>query len=157
MYLVKSGDDIPLDEFTERIANALEVLPNPEFQLAPAERESFKEKLKILLGAEMFGMVSKVDDLRTESEHIFCHARLLTDMRPVFGTDVEKGPIAILVTHNLKVAYHLSGRKGDHDFYVSLDSDDLSELKEQIIRAEAKASTLRAIVNEKVKMFGVSN
>jgi hypothetical protein len=157
MYLLKSSDDIELDEFTSHIANALEAVPNPELRLAPAERESFREKLAILLGAEMFEMISKIDSLRTDSENIFCHARILTDLRPVFGKDVERGPTSMLVTHTMKIAYHLSGRRGDHDFYVSLDADDLSELKALIARAEAKARTLRAAVDGRITLFGVSD
>jgi predicted transcriptional regulator len=154
MYLVKSRRDLSLEEFVDRVADALEELPAPELRLDAGERESFKEKLQILLGAEVFGVVSKVDDLRTESERIFCHARIITDMRPVFGSDVTKGPTAVLVTHNLKIAFHESGRKGDHEIYVTLDAEDLSDLKEIILRAEAKANTLRAIVDPKIKLFG---
>lgn len=156
MYLVKSSRDTPLEEFSDQIADALEDLPDPNLRLTPEERGLFKEKLQVILGAEVFGIISKVDDLRTESERIYCHARIVTDLRPVFGSDVQKGPMAVLVTHTLKIAYHGAGRRGDHDFYVSLDAEDLSELKGVILRAEAKANTLRPIVDGKVKLFGVS-
>jgi len=155
MYLAKSGRDIPLEEFANRVADALEALPDPALRLAPGDRGPFKEKLQILLGAEVFGVISKIDDLRTESERVFCHARIVTDLRPVFGSDVRTGPMALLVTHTLKIAYHGSGRNGDNELYVSLDARDLSELKDVILRAEAKASTLRPVVDSKIKLFGV--
>jgi len=156
MYLVKSSQDLPVDEFAQRVADALEILPDPDLRLASGEKESFKEKLATLLRSEIFVGASKVADLQTESEHIFCHARILTDLRPVFGTDVEKGPRAVMVTHNLKIAFHLSGRKGDQDFYVMLDASDLADLKRVISRAEAKAKTLRAIIREDIKVLGDS-
>jgi len=109
------------------------------------------------LGAEVFGIISKIDDLRTESQHVFCHARVVTDLRPVFGSDVQKGPMAILVTHNLKIAYHGSGGSGTHELYVSMDASDLSELKDVILRAEAKAKTLRPIVDSRIKLLGVKD
>ena len=145
-----------MDEFARRIADALEILPNPDLRLPSSEKESFTEKLATLLRSEIFVGAAKVADLQTESERIFCHARILTDLRPVFGTEVEKGPRAVMVTHNLKIAFHLSGRKGDHDFYVMLDSSDLAELKRVISRAEAKAKTLRAIIRDDIKMLGDS-
>ena len=154
MYVVQSSQDMPLDEFAEGIANALEELSDPELRLVPHDKQSFKEKLSILLGAETFGLISKVGDLQIEGEHVFCHARILTDVRPVFGQQIEQGPLAAVITHNLKITFHLGGRKGDHDFYVLLDSDDLSELKEVITRAEAKAKTLRGMINGKVTLFG---
>jgi hypothetical protein len=154
MYLAKSGRDTPLEQFAGRVADALEALPDPTLRLVPGEREAFKEKLQILLGAEVFGLISKIDDLRTESERVFCHARIVTDLRPVFGSDVEKGPMAVLVTHNLKIAYHGASGSGDHEFYVSLDTGDLGELKDVILRAEAKARTLRPIVDSRIKLLG---
>jgi hypothetical protein len=156
MYLVKSSQDIDLGEFAEHIADALEILPNPALRLPANEKESFKQKLSTLLRSEVFVGASKVFDLQTESEHVFCHARILTDLRPVFGTEIEKGPRAVVVTHNLKIAFHLSGRKGDHDFYVMLDASDLAALKKVILRAEAKAKTLRAIIKDDITLLGGS-
>lgn len=155
MYLAQSRRDTPLEEFADHVADALETLPDPKLRMVLGERESFIEKLQILLGAEVFGVISKIDDLRNESERVFCHARIVTDLRPVFGSDVQKGPMAVLVTHSLKIAYHGPGRNGDHDFYVSLDAGDLSELKDVILRAEAKAKTLRSTVDSKIRLFGV--
>jgi hypothetical protein len=155
MYLVKSGYEIPLDEFINGIADSLEALPNPDLRLASEGKGAFKEKLGILLNAEVFGIIAKADDLRTENERNFCHARILTDLRPVFGADVANGPVAMLITHNLKIAFHESGRKGDHDFYIALDAADLSALKEVINRAEAKASSLRTVIPDSARLFGV--
>ncbi len=155
MYAVRSAYEFPIPRFIDEVADALESIPNPELRLSPDEKSAFKEKLLILLNADVFGIVAKVDDLRTENERIFCHARVLTDLRPVFGSNVEKGPVAMLLTHNLKIAFHESGRKGDHEFYVSLDAADLQELKRTIERAEAKAASLKAILPAKLRVFGL--
>jgi hypothetical protein len=154
MYMAKAGYETPLDEFIDGIADSLETVSNPDLRLAPEEKDAFKEKLGILLNAEVFGIIAKADDLLTENERIFCRARILTDLRPVFGTDVDKGPVAMLITHSLKISFHESGRKGDHFFYVSLDDADLSALKDIISRAEAKANSLKGIVPDGIRLFG---
>jgi hypothetical protein len=155
MAVVRASYESAQARFIDDVADALAELPNQQWRLLPEQREQFKQKLSILLDSEVFGVVAKVEDLRTESERIFCHARILTDLRPVFGQDVSKGPIAMLVKHNLKIAFHESGRKGDHDMYISLDADDLKELKKVIDRAEAKASSLRSAIGSDVKVLGL--
>ena len=69
------------------------------------------------------GLDSKADDLRTEDERVFCTAKILTDLRPVFGSHVEDGPHGMIVVHLLKIGYH-SGSEKLHEFFVSLDSGD---------------------------------
>jgi hypothetical protein len=130
----------------------MESLDSPDLRLPHAERAQFKEKLVTLLGAEVFGIVSKAWDLRTDDERVFCHARILTDLRPVFGQTIEEGPMAMVVVHLLKLAFH-RGFEKHQEFYVSLDGDDLKTLRAVIDRAEAKARTLKSSIKD-VRLFG---
>ena len=83
-------------------------------------------------------------DVATDDERIFCHARILTDMRPVFGSEIESGPAGMVIVHLMKIAFHDATSKDHKEFYVSLDSDDLQTLKKIAERAEVKASTLKS-------------
>lgn len=155
MYRAKSARDISVDEFVEEVAAALESVPKTELRLLANERAAFKEKLSVLLNASIFGVLSKVHDLKTEDERVFCHARVLTDLRPVFGPQIDDGPTGMVVMHHLKIAFHKAGSGGEHqEFFVSLGSDDLQDLRKLLDRAEAKANSLRSVVNEKVHLFG---
>lgn len=154
MYAVADRGDIPLDEFAEGVTDALISLPNPDFKIPEEDREAFKIKLRILLDADLFAIVAKVDELRTENERIFCHARIVTDLRPVFAKDIEKGPVAMLIEHHLKIAFHEAGRKNDHEFFISLDAEDLQELRQLIDRAEQKAKTLGTAVPG-IRLYGL--
>src|SRR5207253_649802 len=93
--------------------------------------------------ADLFGLATKVYDLSTGDERTFCHARILTDLRPVFGPNLEDGPKAMLVVHHLKLAYHGDSDK-HQEFHISLDADDLETLKKIIERAETKAKSLKS-------------
>jgi hypothetical protein len=154
LYAAASRRDIPLDDFIDGVAEALITLPSSELRLPPEQKDEFKEKLNTLLNADVFALVTKVDELRAENERVFCHARIVTDLRPVFGKELEHGPIAMLVEHNLKIAFHEAGRKGDHQVFFSLDAKDLQELRRIIDRAEIKARTLRGAVSN-VRIIGV--
>ncbi len=146
--------DVSVEEFSDYVSDAMESLDQEELRLPRAEREQFKEKLITLLSADVFGIASKVVDLRTDDERLFCHARVLTDLRPIFGPRVEDGATAMVVVHLLKIGYHAASQ--DHkEFFVSLDSDDLQTLRKLIDRAEAKARSLKSTVKN-VRLFGVA-
>lgn len=50
----------------------------------------------------------------------------------------------MLIVHMLKLGYHDSNESRHKEFHLALDSKDLAELKEIIIRAETKAKTLKS-------------
>src|SRR5262249_4817080 len=139
LYAVKSIREASAEQFAEYVSEAMESLPDESLRLPSAQREDFKHKLEILMGSDLLGLASKVQDLATEDERQYCSARILTDLRPVFGATINEGPKAMVVVHMLKLAYHQSSEK-HQQFYVSLDADDLAALKALIDRAEAKAN-----------------
>jgi hypothetical protein len=153
LYGAKSARDVSIEDFAEEVCEAMESIPEENLRLSHTERAQFKEKLLTLLNADVFGFITKIRDLTIEHERTFCHARIMTDMRPVFDSRIEDGPRAILVTHLLRLAYH-EGSEKPKDFYVSLDANDLRTLRQLIDRAEAKAKALRSAAKD-VRIFGV--
>jgi len=154
LYEVKSQREMSVEQFVDDVCDAMEALDSDQ-QLPHAERADFAGKLLTLLNAEAFAVVAKAHDLATEDERTFCHARILTDLRPVFGPNVEDGPRAMVVMHTLKLDYHKQGSRKDHEeFYIALDAEDLDTLRRIIDRAEVKAKTLASSINN-VHVFGV--
>lgn len=153
LYGQKSVRDASVQEFVEDVCDAMELLPSEELKLPHAEREEFRQKLTTLLSADVFSLVSKAYDLATEDERIYCHARILTDLRPIFGGNVEDGPRAMVVMHHLKLGFH-EGSERHQEFHVALDSDDLEALRKVIDRAEAKARSLKSTLKG-TRLFGV--
>ena len=153
LYGVKSAREISTEDFVEEVCDAMESLTSEDQRLPHTEREAFRDKLLTILGAELFGLVAKVYDLATDDESTFCQARILTDLRPVFGPKVQDGARGMIVMHHLKFAYH-EGSKEHKNFYITLDADDLRTLKQLIERAEAKAKALKAVASD-VRTFGV--
>lgn len=153
LYTARSVRDVPIADFVEDVCDAMENLAKEELRLPPDERDQFKEKLSILLSSDLFSVIAKAYDLAGEDERTFCGARILTDLRPVFGTRVEDGPQAMVVLHTLKLTFHETNTQ-HQDFYVSLDADDLVTLRKLIDRAEAKANALRPTVKD-VRLLGI--
>lgn len=154
LYGAKSVRDISAAKFADKVCDAMARLDSEEFRLPQSEREQFKRKIATLMGASVFGLASKIVDLRTDDERVFCQARILTDLRPVFGSQIEDGPQGMVVVHLLKVGYH-SATQRHQEFFVSLDSDDLQTLRDLIDRAEAKARSLKMNLAD-IRLFGVA-
>jgi hypothetical protein len=154
LYTARSMRDMPLADFVEDVCDAMETLPKEELRLLPSERDQFKEKLSTLLSSDVFSIIAKAYDLASEDERTFCGARILTDLRPVFGPHVEDGPQAMVVLHTLKLIFHEENRM-HQEFYVSLDADDLRTLRKLLDRAEAKANALRPAIRD-IRLLGIA-
>lgn len=111
-------------------------------------KEDFAKRINILLGYEQIYYAAKANDIATEYSNVYLNAKVVTDIRPVFGIDVTRLPKAAMILHNLHLHYR-SDIEGDHkDIFIALDSKDIKALKELLIRAEAKEKTLQEIYNK---------
>lgn len=147
LYVVKSSREVSAEEFAEAVCAAAErEAPNgPPFP--QPERTQFKDRLVKLLNVKGVGIAAKAVDLQTDDERTFCGVRILTDLRPVFGSNIADGPEGMVIVHLLKLGYHQTGIDRHVNFYVSLDSDDLKMLRKVIDRAEQKANALKATMS----------
>jgi hypothetical protein len=93
----------------------------------------------------------KSEQVRGECERQLQTAKILTDIRPVFGRDVGP-PSCFVLIHTL----HLTHTSAEHDaeLFVSVDEDDLRHLRSQIDRAFEKADELRSLkLSNEVKIL----
>jgi hypothetical protein len=102
------------------------------------ERESLLKEL-ILTGAVR--VVAKTLDLSYEYANVLQTARIITDVRPVFTPEATAIDGAI-ISHKLFIRfYNVEGQK---TFTMTLDEDDVKNLRNQCDRALQKASTIEA-------------
>jgi len=147
LYSVRTGMDIPLEEFVPSIIEAIrKATPaDPRFgETACIER--LEAAFRKLLDVRPLSMISKAKDLQYEHENTFCDARIVTDLRPVFDTDIKSAPAGVVLTHTLKLEYHHCGKHTE--LYVAMDADDVANLFSVLVRAHEKAETLSALVKE---------
>jgi len=81
----------------------------------------------------------------TDQDRVFCNARILSDIRPVFYYLPRIGFGGCYV-HTLRIGFHQDDKH--QDFYFALDGSDLKALKEIILRAEKKTKALEAILEK---------
>ena len=101
-----------------------------------------------VLEVENLVTIAKSIDLSTAHDRVLDSARVITDMRPIFGEHVDKAPVAYAVGHQIELKVVRSGEV--ETLYVALDSSDLEELKVQIERAGEKQRALESVIEDRV-------
>ncbi|MGA2588969.1 MAG: hypothetical protein ABSH32_03565 [Bryobacteraceae bacterium] len=143
LYHVREFSEVRHARFVRDLVET--ILSNPDFGLKKTDAPIIGKKLQRLLNVKTLNILSKAIRLQRDSERIYCDARIISDVRPVFGDNVEERPISAVITHTLKLGYD---EMGEHrEFFVVLDEQDLNALQDVLERAKAKGDTLTEILN----------
>lgn len=113
---------------------------SPDLELDTSAREAFAEVFRLLLETPAIRTTARAADLQGDHERLFSDARILTDVRPVFGAQASDPPSGAVLNQMLKIEYY----DGDalDAIYLALDRNDLMQLRAVIDRALEKSETL---------------
>ena len=137
LYQGRSYFEVEPNAFLGDLEDALRSKPG----WTSVDWEQFRKRLERLFGVESLNLTAKALLLQLEYERRYHEARILTDARPVFGSDPSKPPKAAILLHTLRLAYHDNSNE-IKEFYIALDSIDLSEFIQVLLRAQEKERTL---------------
>lgn len=136
---------IPAQRIASDVYDAMPSRADEELKPSELRRQSLQERLEKLLELEPLSYAAKAMGLSGQFLCLFCDAKILTDLRPIFGKPEEE-PVGAVITHTLKLGYH---EHGDHkELYIALDPEDIATLKKVLERAESKAMSLGALVRK---------
>jgi hypothetical protein len=144
---VRASAEVTVTQFAADLREAMRDSGNKELAVPDEEAPGFERRISKLIQADALNVAAKAADLRVEYPKLFCDARILTDLRPVFGADPAARPIGFVFAHTLKLDFHVADG-GHEEFYVALDSGDIAKLKDVLRRAEIKSESLRALLKE---------
>lgn len=144
LYSLRSRMELSPDDLADAISQAIPREGLEGYETPPSGTECTKNRLGKLLGVEPLGIAIKSQELSVDHERRFCSARILTDIRPVFGASPSERPVHAIVTHMLKIDYH----EGDalKEIFVALGKEDIEDLRRTLDRAEMKAESLIALL-----------
>ena len=143
-YKLKEKLEISARDLTESVVSSAKVSTSGDF--STKSREKLKKRLDLLLNLDKsLGVTAKALDVMTEHERIFCSARIVSDIRPVFSGGPKEASGAVII-HNLQIGFHSNGEH--EDIYFALDTDDIQMLKDVIDRAEKKTIAMQSILNK---------
>lgn len=143
MYLFSySKSQTDPDQFADDLISELRVQAPGELGIEPDKAGQLKERLFSVFQIDTLRLRSKASDLIFEDAQVYQASRVITDIRPVFGGadgfEIRGG----LIVHSLKIQFYTAA--GANEIYISLDDDDIIELKRVIERAQRKADVLRS-------------
>lgn len=117
-------------------------------------RSKLSQRLERLLGTgNALEVAAKSSDVLADNVSQFVAVRILTDIRPIFAENVDEPPNAAGILHQLKIVHYADLQH--KEFFVSMDDDELTQLKETIDRAERKSRSIRRFWEQtKVPIIG---
>jgi hypothetical protein len=143
LYLAKATSENSTPAFVDELTQAIEESNANELKIADEFRGSIGNRLNALLGREALTIASKANSIMYEYGNVYYRARILTDIRPIFGDSPDSIEAAVVI-HNLRIHYH----EGDvhKDFFVALDTQDIQKLIDVLQRAKTKAESLKTLL-----------
>jgi hypothetical protein len=146
LSLYTAREDKAASELAGEICDAAQALGNEKLKPKDGNWEGFRTQLTSLLSLDdSLGIVSKALNVMREHAHVYCTARVLTDVRPIFKQKISDAPNAVII-HTLRVSFHEGDRHETSDFFVAMDTQDLRELRTIIDLAIQKEVVLKSVI-----------
>ena len=127
------------------VVKALKAGENKNERLPVADIPNFERNLARFLDLSAVALRTKALSLATDCPRLFTEAKLIADIRPIFGNDVTAQPLGASIVHSLRISF--SEEAEEKEFFVQLDAADLESLKDLVDRALKKDATLKAFLN----------
>jgi hypothetical protein len=144
LHLGFNAATIPLSTYASDVTEAVKEIKQDAFEWTEESVETLKQRLIQLLSVDALKLVAKAHDILIEHYRTFYEARIVSDVRPVFGEDVAISPKAAVIVHSLKIDYMEGGES--KEFFVALDTKDIEAFINVLDRAKAKTETLKAFI-----------
>ncbi|MES2649611.1 MAG: hypothetical protein V4717_22220 [Bacteroidota bacterium] len=111
-------------------------------------KNTLSQRLSFFLNNKQIFYASKAEDLLNSYGNAFIKCRVISDIRPIFELDLQEDIKAAMIVHNLSIHYQSSEEPFHKDINLCLTSTELQDLKEAIIRAEAKHIRLQSLLDK---------
>ncbi len=143
IYALRIREDTGLGEFVDMLIAALlrtEIIDDAD---DPALRGFLAE---VLSQEDSLGVAARAMSIVRAGTRLFCNARVLTDLRPVFPADAKTGPTAAVIAHSLEITFHDAANWRRESTCITMRTKDLRRLRDAIDRAIDKEASLTDFV-----------
>lgn len=147
LYGLFTDSDFYPKEFVDSLLEFLRTSPEFSEKFTEFQLQRFNKRLlRVIEQDGVLSVLFKAANVILEQERIFLKARVISDIRPIFDRDLDKGFSSATIVHTLKLEYRQANKS--KEFFVALDSIDIKQLQEQLNRAEKKAEFLRQLIQK---------
>lgn len=133
-----------IEEFNEEVVIPSFILSKSKLKIEEKDFDYIKSTSERILSLDKtIGIISKISYLSDENPNHYLKSHLITDLRYIFYSEPTEIPDYALIIHTLKVNYF--SNKKLQEIFITLDCEDLKELKKNIKRAIKKEKSLREL------------
>lgn len=129
----------------EKIASAVSNAPFLRTSDETAPEHLIHLLADIIKSPQLVPLARRVEVMRSHERSLH-GARIITDIRPVFGDEPTEPPPGAAIMHTLRIDCLQNGRM--ESIYLAIDNDDIALLERLLDRAKKKASTLDKVVQQ---------
>jgi len=144
LYSLRAQLGLSTPDVAESIVRAMEESEGIAPEATGEEHDRFGSRLVSLLSLDSLDVAGKANNLLFEHEHTLREARIVTDIRPVFGENPEDSPAGAIIVHMLKLGYYDGSVY--RNLFVALDTSDIRLLQDLLARANSKAEALKSVL-----------
>jgi len=138
LLLSKVRGHLPVQDFVSELVKAVATRSGFEDERA---RNALRDRAADILSIKSLDLIARAHDVLTVHACAYASSRILSDVRPVFGDDVDSAPLGAVLVHMLSI--HYLNLDELNTFVVALDEKDVEELLEVLQRAKRKSKTLK--------------
>lgn len=139
LFNTKGGVNSSSEEYADMIIDAC-------FQDGEPTADQKNNIIKLISTEGPFKYAAKASDLKLAGDKLLSASRIFTDLRPIFSDDVKCEGVKSIIINTLKLEYR--NELGENQsLSLSIDAEDLSKLKDAIIRTESKNLELRRLLS----------
>lgn len=143
----------PIGDFVEDILVALD--NQDKAKLSNEDKETLRVRLNALLTIPGLSIKAKAMSVYYENERTYTSARLLSEVRPIFGLE-DDSIGGVVVLHTLKIQY--LEQESDKEIFFALDDADLDQLIKTLEREKNKTNKIRKLFSEKsIQILEIEN
>jgi len=129
------------------VADAVEGLVDSVSRLIKDDQiETFRRRATEILSLEALDLITRANNVLLEHSCTYSNARIISDIRAVFGDDVTRQPEAAVIVHMLNIVYYSAGRR--ENMSVALDEKDIDNFIIVLERARSKNNTLKETIKK---------
>jgi hypothetical protein len=133
--------DVNFEELTNDLTSAFKSLITDEEITAPQVESLKSNLLQIFQNSKNLKLTLKAFKLAHEDDFVYLESRIITDIRLVFNDNLVETKRSALIIHRLHIGFREN--KDFSELFLTLNSSDLRELKEDIERALKKEELIK--------------
>ena len=135
-----------IEVFVTDIVESIDNIQIEGYTYTSKEKGNLRKNLTTLLSISSISTVSKATGVLFDCENILRNARILTDIRPIFGYGEDDSILASVIVQTLKLEFVKDDE--EKEFFINLDEQDIDNLIGILQRAKRKSDQSKNLLKK---------